>query len=158
MALPSTLFAFPAVVNETAARLQAGAVAVLLGAAFAARQPWIVGVLAAGFLVRVLLGPRYSPLARAVSILAPRMATPRPVAGSPKRFAQGIGATLLLGSVALFLVGDAPVAWGLALTVAAFATLEALFAFCLGCRIYGGLQRLGLVSPSACVDCAPPRR
>ena len=155
MVMSSKFFDFPAVVNEHAARIVAGTVAVAIVAAFAARQPWVVALLAAGFLARVASGPRFSVLARVAMAAARSLGEPKLVAGSPKRFAQGIGAVCTLGASALFLAGLPAPAWGLALVVAACAALEAVFAFCLGCTIYGQLQRLGLVSASVCVDCAP---
>jgi hypothetical protein len=38
--------------------------------------------------------------------------------------------------------------------VAVAATLEAAFAFCLGCKVYGVLIRLGVVPDTSCAACA----
>ena len=48
-----TLFSFPNPVNETSARLVAGAVAVLAVIAVAFQQGWLLPVLAYGFVARV---------------------------------------------------------------------------------------------------------
>ena len=63
-----------------------------------AHQPWLIAVLAYGFWARVLTGPTLSPLGQLVTrVVTPLVpAAPRNVPGPPKRFAQGIGATLLM--------------------------------------------------------------
>ena len=54
----------------------------------------------------------------------------------------------------LFLAGQATAA-SVVLGVLVLAALaEAALGFCLGCWIYGQLQRAGVVSEDACVDCA----
>ena len=130
------LFSFPREVNEHAARLVAAAVATLLALALAARFWWMVPVVAAGFLLRVGWGPRFSPLARAAVALSGRLWEPRPVAGPPKRFAQAIGATCTVSATALFLTGANTTAWALVALVMVFATLEAAAGFCAGCWLY----------------------
>ena len=92
----SRLFSFPDPVNEVSARLVAGGVVVLGILAITLQQPWLLLVLAYGFVARVLTGPSLSPLGQ----LSTRVLTPnlpfaaKYVPGPPKRFAQGIGATL----------------------------------------------------------------
>jgi hypothetical protein len=34
------------------------------------------------------------------------------------------------------------------------ATLESVFAFCLGCKVFGVLMRLGAVPDDVCAECA----
>src|SRR6185437_6984719 len=87
---------FPNPVNEKAARTVAAGVLLLAGLTLALsltaspRWLWISVVLAAGFIARVLAGPRLSPLGRlATQMIAPRLGEPKLVAGPPKRFAQG---------------------------------------------------------------------
>jgi len=158
VAIPvAKMFPFPAQVNERAARLVAGAVVLLLAAAFLSQQRFIVALLAAGFLLRLAWGPRISPLARAAVFVSGRLWPARPVAGAPKRFAQGIGALCTLAACALFASGHAGAAWMLCGLVALFALLEASIAFCMGCWIYARLQARGWMPADACVDCAPPR-
>jgi hypothetical protein len=54
---------FPNPVNEVAARVTAAGVVLIGAIALALQLPWLSVVLAAGFLLRVLSGPRFSPLA-----------------------------------------------------------------------------------------------
>lgn len=153
-----SLFSFPALVNERAARLVAMGVAVSLLGSLLLHRTWIVPLLAVGFLLRVGWGPRFSPLARAAVRAADLFGPPKLVAGAPKRFAQAIGAACTVSATGLYALGMTAVANGVVLMVVAFATLEVTLAFCMGCWLYGRLQRVGLVSPSVCVDCARSAR
>lgn len=147
-------FSFPERVNERAARLVAGAVLLLLGCSLAFHLPWLLPLLAVGFLLRVGWGPRFSPLARLALLTAGRLWEPRPVSGPPKRFAQAIGAICTVSASLLLAVGLPEGARALVLLVMVCAALEAVLGFCLGCVLYGKLQRLGLVARDACVECA----
>ncbi|MCB9380313.1 MAG: DUF4395 domain-containing protein [Acidimicrobiaceae bacterium] len=152
----SKWFDFPNPVNETSARLVASG-AVAQGVAFlAVRQWWVLVPLAYGFLARVLSGPRFSPLGQFVTrVVTPRLGVEhRFVPGPPKRFAQGVG---------LAFSGGALVAWGLGAPVMSYvlvaglvvaASLEAVFAFCLGCVVFNRLMRIGLIPEDVCLECA----
>ncbi len=149
------LFSFPDPVNEKAARTVAAGVVVMCAAAIAARQPWLLVVVAAGFWARVLTGPTLSPLGRlATSVVAPALGQPRYVPGPPKRFAQGIGTACSTAAVLLWFVAGAPVA-ALAVTgvLASAAFLEAALGLCLGCTMFRALLRVGLVPGSVCETC-----
>ncbi len=150
-----TVLGFPASVNETSARLVAAGVASQGVLFLAVRQWWVLVPLVYGFLARVLTGPRLSPLGQLVTrVITPRLHVEhRMVAGSPKRFAQGVGLTFS---------GVALLSWGLRATTISFvlivglvaaATLESGFAVCLGCIAYRQLSRLGVVRADACVEC-----
>ena len=155
-AMRSKWFDFPNPVNETSARLVASG-AVAQGVAFlAVRQWWVLVPLAYGFLARVLSGPRFSPLGQFVTrVVTPRLGVEhRFVPGPPKRFAQGVG---------LAFSGGALVAWGLGAPVMSYelvaglvvaASLEAVFAFCLGCVVFNRLMRIGLIPEDVCLECA----
>jgi uncharacterized protein DUF4395 len=151
-----TLFSFPDPVNEVSARLVAGGVVLMSLAAIVLGQPWIAAVIAYGFVARVLTGPTLSPLGQLVTrVITPRLPVdPRPVPGPPKRFAQGIGAvfstTAAVLGLALGLHTAAYVVLGL-LVVA--ATLESVFAFCLGCKAFALLMRAGVIPASVCERC-----
>jgi hypothetical protein len=149
------LFSFPAQVNEYAARTVAATVVTLLVAGFALKLPWVLPLVAIGFVLRVGWGPKFSPLARIASTAAPKIWDVKPVAGPPKRFAQGIGAFCTLTATALWLSGYEAAGWAVAGLVVVFATLEASIAFCMGCWIYARLQGAGIFPPDACIDCAP---
>jgi hypothetical protein len=82
------VFSFPHPVNEKAARVVAGCVAVLAAIALATGAYWLVAVIALGFALRVGWGPRFSPLGLlATKVVAPRLGEPKEVSGPPKRFA-----------------------------------------------------------------------
>jgi hypothetical protein len=150
------IFSFPNPVNEVAARTVAACVAVIGVVAIAAQLPWLSAVLAAGFLLRVASGPTLSPLGQlATRVIAPRLAPPKLVAGPPKRFAQGLGAVLTVtATVTYFGFGLTTVTYSLVGAVVLAATLESVFALCLGCRIFAALMRLGVIPEQVCVACA----
>jgi hypothetical protein len=148
------LFGFPNPVNEYAARITAGLVVLLAVATLLTGWGWGLVLLAAGFWLRVLFGPRVSPLALlSVKVLAPRLGRTKMVAGPPKRFAQGIGAALTTAAVVLFFLGAQPVAWVLLALLIVAASLESFAGFCLGCVIFGFLQRRGFIPEDVCEAC-----
>ncbi|MFN0062022.1 MAG: DUF4395 domain-containing protein [Myxococcaceae bacterium] len=153
-----SVFSFPREVNEPAARIVAGFVALMSLAAIWTHSIWIPTLLAAGFLLRVGWGPRFSPLARFAVWAAPRLAPVAPVLGRPKRFAQGIGATVTLSVVALQALGHTPASNALLVILVVFATLESGFAFCFGCWLFGRFQIAGWISSDICEDCGPDAR
>jgi hypothetical protein len=155
VALPAVM-RFPNPVNEVVARLVAAGVVLEAAAYLVTRWPIFLVTLAMGFVLRVLSGPRLSPLALLVTrVVIPRLAVePRWVPGPPKRFAQGIGATLTVGALVAWLAGAAGLAAILVGLVAVAATLESVLAVCLGCRIFAGLMRAGIIPPHVCVACS----
>jgi hypothetical protein len=152
----SSLFSFPNPVNEVSARLVAGGVVLLSLATIVFDQPWLTLLIAYGFIARVATGPTLSPLGQLVTkVITPRLPVePRPVAGPPKRFAQGVGV--------VFSVTAAVLAVGLGLHTAAyvvlgvlvfFATLESVFGLCVGCKVFALLMRAGVVPQEVCERC-----
>ncbi len=157
------LFSFPNPVNETSARLVAGgvlamALAIIVLDRLGYRQVWWASiVLAYGFVARVLTGPKLSPLGLLVTkVITPALHRPvKEVPGPPKRFAQGIGVVFSVSAAVLALVFEqhtAAVIVLAALSVA--ATLESVFGFCVGCTIFQGLMRIGIVPEQVCVECS----
>jgi hypothetical protein len=155
----------PAVVDEVTARLIAAVVLVVCLTALLTHQWWLYAVLAADFTLRAAGGPRSSPIARAVQAgLRPRVAVaPRPTAFAPKRFAAGIGAVMTSVAVLLSVLGVdagsllAPTAVSvIGMLMVVFSALEAVLAFCVGCRLFALLARVGVVREDVCVDCVPP--
>jgi hypothetical protein len=149
------LFGFPNPVNETSARLVAAGV-VLQGVLYLVVQQWWVLVpLAYGFLARVLSGPRFSPLGQFVTrVVTPRLKVEHTfVAGPPKRFAQGVGLAFSGGALLALAFGGQTVALVLIAGLVVAATLESVFAFCLGCTVFSLLMRIGVVPESVCVEC-----
>ncbi|MFE4834148.1 DUF4395 domain-containing protein [Arthrobacter sp. NPDC056691] len=149
-----TVFAFPNPVNEYAARITAGLVVLLAAATLLTGFGWGLALIAAGFWLRVLFGPRISPLALlSVKVLAPRLGRVKLVPGPPKRFAQGIGAAMSTAAALLLAAGLAPAAWILLAVLIIAASLEAFAGYCLGCAIFGLLQRRGLIPEDVCEAC-----
>ena len=152
MALPRVL-RFPNPVNEVAARVVAAGVLVMAVAFLATHQGWILVPLALGFVARVLTGPRLSPLGQfATRVAAPRLGT-KLVPGPPKRFAQGIGAVVTVSAALSWWAGAPAVAYALVGLIVVAATLESVFAFCVGCRVFAVLMRAGIIPSDVCEAC-----
>ena len=150
------LFSFPNPVNEVSARLVAAGVVVMSVTTIVLDQPWFIAVIAYGFVARVLTGPTLSPLGQLVT----RVITPllpfadKPVPGPPKRFAQGIGAVLTVTAAVLALgFGQVTLGYWLLGAVIMAALLESVLGFCLGCKIFAGLMRIGLIPEAVCAEC-----
>jgi hypothetical protein len=150
------VFSFPNPVNEVSARLVATGVVLMCLATLLLGQPWIIVPLAYGFAARVVTGPTLSPLGQFVTrVLTPALPlAPKYTPGPPKRFAQGIGATLsALALVAWLGFGSATAAYVLVGMILVAASLEAFAGYCLGCRVFGALMRVGMIPESACAEC-----
>lgn len=155
-----SVFVFPDPVNEVSARAVAAGVVVLCMIAIVTGQAWITLVIAYGFLARVATGPTLSPLGQFVTrVVTPRLGVaPQYVPGPPKRFAQGIGAVLSVTAAVLAVGFGQQLAADLALgAIAVAATLESAFGFCLGCKIFAVMMRIGVIPERVCVACAAAR-
>ena len=151
------LFSFPNPVNEVSARLVAAGVVLMGVAAIVFQQPWLLVVLAYGFVARVLTGPKLSPLGLlATKVLTPRLPFPaKYVPGPPKRFAQACGAALTVPAAVLhFGLGVSTWAYGLIAVLVLFAFLESAFGLCVGCQIFALLMRVHVIPERACPECA----
>ena len=159
MALPtgmSSPFSFPRVVDEVTVRLVAAQVLVVSTLAVATGWLWLFGLLAVDFALRVAFGPR-SPLAQvALTVLRPLVpAAPRPTAGPPKRFAASIGIVCsVLVVLFAYPLGWTVAAWVVAAMMVLFPLLESALGLCVGCLLFSGLMRVGLVPEAVCVECA----
>jgi hypothetical protein len=151
-----SVFSFPNPVNETSARLVAAGVVVQALLLLVFREWWLLVPLTFGFAARVATGPTLSPLGQFVT----RVATPllerslqrrdpafssRQMPGTPKRFAQSIGLAFTGAASIAWLLGAPGVALVLVGMLALAATLEAVFAVCLGCIAYSAIW--------GCADC-----
>jgi hypothetical protein len=150
------LFRFPDPVNETSARLVAAGVVAQAVLMLVVREWWVLVPLTYGFLARVATGPTLSPLGQFVT----RVATPavearlrrrdghfhsRQVPGPPKRFAQSIGLAFTASASLAWALDATTVALLLVVLLAVAATLESVFAICLGCIAYSAIW--------GCADC-----
>jgi hypothetical protein len=159
------LFQFPDPVNEVSARVVAGGVVVMAALTLGLRQPWLLVPIAYGFIARVATGPTLSPLGQLVTrVITPRLPlAARPVPGPPKRFAQAIGAVVTTSAAVLALAsGLTAPAYGLVAMLLVFASLESFAGFCVGCRVFALLMRVGVIPASVCERCldirSRPRR
>ena len=146
---------FPNPVNDKAARVVAAGVAIIAVVVLATGWYWLVAFVALGFLLRVLAGPRWSPLALlATRVIAPRLGEPNLVPGPPKRFAQSIGFVFSTAAALSALIGEnTAVAAALMSILLLFATLESILGFCAGCWLFRLLIRVGVIPESVCVAC-----
>lgn len=152
----SGLFSFPNPANDVAARIVAGGVVVLCALTLALQESWLLVPLAYGFVARVLSGPTLSPLGQlATRVIVPLFKLPqRPVPGPPKRFAQGIGATLSVSALILaFGFGQHTIALVPVAMILVAASMESFLGFCLGCWIFRWLMRFGVIPESVCEEC-----
>jgi hypothetical protein len=150
------LFSFPNPVNDKAARTVAGVVLAGVIVTLATGWYWLLIPITYGFWARLLTGPTLSPLGwTAMNVIAPRLGEKKYVPGPPKRFAQGMGAAMSTTALILALVaGDHTAAdIVLALFIPA-AGLESIVGYCLGCRAFALLMRIGLIPAEVCAECA----
>jgi hypothetical protein len=155
--MATRFFSFPNPVNEVAVRITAGGVLLMSAALLAFHQPWLLLVLAYGFVARALAGPRLSPLALlSTRVIVPRLTlAPRYTPGPPKRFAQSLGALMTVaGAVLAFGIGLTSAAYVVAGLLVVLAGMESLLGFCLGCRIFAVLMALHVIPETVCVECA----
>jgi len=152
-------FRFPNPVNEKAARVVAGAVLIMVLAVLLTSWYWVLIPVAYGFWARVAAGPALSPLGWAAqNVIAPRLGAKRPVPGPPKRFAQGIGAIMSTSALVLAFTVSHQAADLVLVALALAAGLESILGYCLGCRIFGLLMRVGVVPEAVCEECADVSR
>jgi hypothetical protein len=84
----------------------------------------------------------YRRVALPLRLLEPNLLDDDP---APHRFAQGMGAAVLLAGYAGLGAGGAALGWGLVLLVAVLALVNVVFDFCAGCFIFYQLRRAGLI-------------
>lgn len=149
------LFSFPHPVDEVSARLVATGVVLQCVGILITGWTVLLAVLAWGFVARVATGPTLSPLGTLVTrVVRPRLAlAARDTPGPPKRFAQGIGATLSVGALVATALGAGSVAVALVAAILVAASLEAFVGFCLGCWMFRLLMRIGLIPEETCEAC-----
>jgi len=151
------VFSFPNPVNEVSARTVAGGGAVAALVTLGTRWPWLLPFMAYGFIARTASGPTLSPWGQVVTrVIVPRLPfKAKLIAGPTKRFAQGMGAVFTVGASLLWFVFGLEIpALVLVGLVAVAATLESVFALCIGCRVFDVLMRLGVIPPTVCEACS----
>ncbi len=141
--------------NEVSARLVAAGVVIMCILTIAFDLEWATVVIAYGFVARVLSGPSLSPLGQFVTrVVTPRLGIrERPVAGPPKRFAQGIGVAFSVTALVLTGLGYWTAAEVVLALLGSAALLESAFGLCLGCKAFAVLMRAGVVPAEVCERC-----
>ncbi len=148
-------YPFPNPANETSARLVAAGVVIMSTAFLLTSSTIILLALTYGFAARVVAGPAFSPLALFVTrVVTPKLNfSHKMVPSPPKRFAQTIGLTFGATALVLTLL-DYSVAAKLVIAALIFAaTLESVFAVCLGCIMFSFLMKVGVIPQSVCESC-----
>ncbi len=131
-------------VDHAALRTNQALIIILSLLAFILDQPWLVVFIAvimtAGTVFKVPgFAFVYRRLLLPLNILQADIQADNP---EPHRFAQGIGAfVLILASAALF-IGSSIIGWGLVWLVIVLAGLNLFVGFCAGCTLYYWLNRL----------------
>lgn len=151
------LLGFPNEVNDTSARIVATGAVILAVSYSITGWGWILIPLTYGFIARVASGPRFSPLGLlATKIITPRLGSinHRIVPGPPKRFAQAIGALFSITASVLFILDFTVASRIVTAALAGPAILEAALGFCVGCKMFAGLIRVGVIPASVCADCS----
>jgi hypothetical protein len=150
-----TLFSFPNPVNEKAARVVAGVVLVGVIVTLATGFYWLLIPITYGFWARVLTGPTLSPLGWiAQNVIGPRLGERKPVPGPPKRFAQAMGAVMSTAALVLAFAASHTAADVVLILFLPAAGLESIFAYCVGCKIFALLMRVGVIPERVCGECA----
>jgi hypothetical protein len=132
-------------VDRTALRVNQALIIGFLALGFLLDQPWLVAfvfaVMAIGtaFPQAALFQRIYRDVLRPSGLLKPDVQTEDP---TPHRFAQGMGAAVLLIATIALLAGAQALGWGLTFVVIALAAVNLFFGFCAGCFVYFQLQRL----------------
>jgi uncharacterized membrane protein YhaH (DUF805 family) len=131
--------------DRTALRVNQALIIAFLAIGFLLDQAWLVvfvcAVMAVGTAVpRAALFQRlYRDVLRPAGLLKPDLHAED---AAPHRFAQGMGAAVLLLAVLALFAGAAALGWGLVFVVIALAAVNLLFGFCAGCFVYFQLARL----------------
>ncbi|WP_298819787.1 DUF4395 domain-containing protein [Chloroflexus sp.] len=134
--------------DRTALRVNQAIIILLLLIAFVAQQAWLVAVVAA-VMTPGAISPKlalfqllYRHVLRPLRLLRPDLVAED---AAPHRFAQGMGAAVLILATLALWSGAQIAGWVLALLVVTLAAINLLFGFCAGCFIFFHLQRLGVL-------------
>lgn len=134
--------------DRTALRVNQALIIAFLVIGFIFNLPLLVALVAAVMAIgtavpqAALFQRIYRDILRPVGILRPDV---HDEDAAPHRFAQGMGAGVLILSILAFVAGAPALGWALALVVVVLAAINLVFGFCAGCFVYFQLQRFGVV-------------
>jgi hypothetical protein len=111
--------------------------------------PFISGFLVLNFLIGLLVSPKFSPTVFLAKLLV-RKQSPLPIGAVQKRFAWSLGLILTVSIFVLSLLLQSDGDWftavcELCIICAALLYLETAFGICVGCKLYQGAVRVGLL-------------
>ena len=139
-----------AVIDARAPRTNQTAVALITIASLLTGWWWLAALMGLQLLIGLTLGRRWClPCVLYFEVIQPRIGEGPLEDSRPPRFANAIGAGVLISATTLFALGAETAGWLLVGLVAALATLSATTGFCAGCWLY---RRLG----GECETCAVP--
>jgi hypothetical protein len=131
------------VIDARAPRFNQATVGVLGAVALLTGWWWLFGLLALQLVLGLMLGRRWClPCVAYFRLVQPVIGEGRVEDARPPRFANVIGATLLLVTTLAYLVGLRTVGAVLGGIVTALALLAAVTGLCVGCELYRLLARL----------------
>ena len=152
------MLGFPDLVNEKAARVVAGGVAIISVVTLVTGWHWLLVPMAVGFLARVLTGPKLSPLGQLATEGRGTPTRPPEVRAWSTQALRERLIGLVITSVAAVasLSLDQP---GLGAGAPrrprrCSPLLESVAGLCVGCWVFALLMRLGLIPERTCVACA----
>lgn len=151
----SKLFSFPNPANDTSARIVAAGVVTMAVVFIITGNGWVLVPLTYGFAARVASGPTLSPLGQlSVRVITPLIKVQhKMVPGPPKRFAQTVGLVFTAVASALYLADNLGAARIVMAMLVVAASLEAFLGYCLGCKMFAILMRLGVIPEEVCAEC-----
>jgi hypothetical protein len=126
-----------AVIDERAPRFNQAVIGLLAGVAVATGWWWLLGALGAQLIIGLTLGRRFClPCLAYFELIQPRFGEGRLEDSRPPRFANKVGAVILLAAAAAYAVDATVVGVALGSLVAALALLAAVTGFCTGCEAF----------------------
>jgi hypothetical protein len=127
-------------VDARAARLSQALVAALVALALVLRAPALLAVVGIHLALSAALGRRGNVAIRLFDVvLRPRLGPPAWEDARPPRFANLLGATVILLALAAHAAGAATLGWGLAALVGTLSLIATSTGACVGCWLYGYL-------------------
>jgi len=126
-----------AVIDTRAPRFNQAVVGVLAAVAVATGWWWLLAALGAQLVIGLTLGRRFClPCLVYFELIQPQFGEGRLEDSRPPKFANKVGAVILLAAAAAYALGVTVVGVALGSLVAALALLAAVTGFCTGCEAF----------------------
>jgi hypothetical protein len=131
--------------DHSALRTNQAVIIVILAIAFIVKLPQLVFICALLMLLGGLFDkPAFLPIYRLLGAAGLIRPDPQPDHKEPHRFAQLLGAIVLLGGSVGFFLNITSLGWISTMVVIVLAGLNLFLGFCMGCTLYYWLARLGV--------------